>query len=155
MSESQMSADENKLIIQRFWVEVLDGGDLNVADEIFDTDWVLYEDREVGFFDLEASSGPAALKELVGNIRSWFSNLQVTSQDHVAAEADQVVTRFAISATREGIPGVPVDVKGMSISQVYDGKIVGSWLYWESGLMYEQLGYFPAEFGLCRPPWRC
>ena len=152
-AEGQMPVD-NKVIVQRFWDEIFDGGDLDVADEIFAPEWVLHDDREAGWCDLDASSGPAAVKELVNTIRNWFSNLQITDHYHFAAEADQVVTRFAISATRGDLP---VDVQGMSISQVAGGKIVGSWLYWESGRMYEQLDYFKHEPGIgwCRPPWNC
>jgi hypothetical protein len=155
MSQDQMPAEDNKLIVARFWNEVFEGGELDVADEIFAADWVLQDDREAGFYLPDASQGPEAAKKLANDIREYFSDhFQVEIEDQAAAEGDRVVTRFAINATRDG---TPVDVKGMSISQVSGDKIAWTRLYWESGLMYQQLGYFRDEedIKLCRPPWRC
>jgi hypothetical protein len=143
MSSEVTPSEDNKEIVRCFYKEILEG-----VDDLFAPGWVLHDDREVGFWTLEESksSGPAAVKELVWRIRNFVSNLQV-SEDQIAAEADRVVTRFAVSGTAEG---TQVDVKGISISQFSGGKIVGSWLNWESGLMYERLGYIIVDK---RPLW--
>ncbi len=145
-----MSAEENKVVVQRFWNEVFNRGSLDKADELFAPEWVLLDDREAGFFELKESSGPAAVKVLVERVRRYFSNPEVKVEDQLAAEENQVVTRFAISATHEDRS---VDVRGISISQFSaDGKIARSRLNWESGRMYEQLGWFP-ETEWKRPPF--
>jgi ketosteroid isomerase-like protein len=150
-----MAAENSKLIVRRFWDEVLGRGNLDVADELFAPEWVLHGDRELIRMIL-LPEGPAAVIGLARRLRDYFPDLQVTVEDQVAAEADQVVTRFAISGTNA--ESESVDVKGMSISQVSGGKIVRTWLYWESALVYEQLGYLPApeldDVGAWkRPPW--
>jgi ketosteroid isomerase-like protein len=130
--------EQNKAVVKRFWEEVFNQGNLDVADELFAPEWVLYDGREADFND--ELRGPEAVRDLVERIRAEFSDLRVLVEDQMAAEADHVVTRFAVSATREGNP---VEVKGISFSQVSDGKITGSRVNWESGHMYEQLGgYF-------------
>jgi hypothetical protein len=139
MSSEVTPSEDNKEIVRRFYKEILEEGCLDVADDLFDPNWILHEDNEVGFWTLEESksSGPAAVKELVRRIRDFVSNLQV-SEDQIAAEGDRVVTRFAVSGTAED---TQVDVKGISISQLSGGKIVGSWLNWESEFMFRQLGF--------------
>jgi predicted ester cyclase len=136
-----MAAEDNKAVVRRFYKEILEGGNLDLVDQLFAPEWVLYDDQELGFSQRPELRGPAAVRELVRRIRIYFSDLQV-SEDQITAEADQVVTRFAVSGTHQNIP---VSVKGISISQFSGGKIAGSWLNWESGLMYEQLGYLGGE----------
>jgi hypothetical protein len=156
-----MSNEENKAIVRRFYKEILEEGNLDLANQLFAPGWVLHDDREVGFWTLDEESssgpgavkeGPAAVKELVGRIRNFLSNLRVLVEDQMAAESDRVVTRFAVSGTAQSATAqsTQVDVKGISISQFSGGKIAGSWLNWESGLMYEQLGHLPQEK---RPLW--
>src|SRR3712207_4823803 len=129
-----MQAQDNKAVVRRFWKEVFEQGNLNVVDELFAPEWVLHDDHEVGFN--EELRGPEAVRNLVEGIRTFFSDLhlQILAEDQMAAEPDRVVTRFAVSGTAGG---TRVDWKGISISEVSDGKITGSWVNWESAHLYE------------------
>jgi hypothetical protein len=66
MSSEVTPSEDNKEIVRRFYKEILEEGCLDVADDLFDPNWILHEDNEVGFWTLEESksSGPAAVKEL-------------------------------------------------------------------------------------------
>ena len=142
-----MQAQDKKAVVRRFWEEVFNQGNLNIVDELFAPEWALYDDREADFN--EELRGPEAVRDLVGRIRDTFSDLRVLLEDQMAAEADRVVTRFTISGTYDG---TPVEVKGISISQVSNGKITGSWVNWESAHMYEQLGGYFVESTEDLPP---
>jgi ketosteroid isomerase-like protein len=145
--EINMQAQDNKAVVRRFWEEVLNSGNLDVVDELFAPEWVLCDTTRGTFHDLGfkegENRGPEAVRDLVEIIRSTFSDLRVSVEDQMAAEADRVVTRFTVigtpvSGTREANP---VDVKGISVSEVSDGKITRSWVQWESARLYEQLGW--------------
>jgi hypothetical protein len=95
-----MSAkDTTKIVVQRLWDEVVTRGKLNVADGVSAPEWVRHDDRDAGFCDLKEPSGPAAVRELIEIIRNCFSDLKVAVEDQMDAEADWVVTRFAVSGT--------------------------------------------------------
>jgi steroid delta-isomerase-like uncharacterized protein len=143
-----MQARDNKDVVRRFWKEVLNRGNLDVVDELFAPEWVLHDSTRGTFQDVgfqEEKRGPEAVRDLVEKVRSTFSHLRVSVEDQMAAEADRVVTRFTVSGTerhpRPSRPPVDVDVRGISISEVSDGKITRSWVQWESARLYEQLGY--------------
>ncbi len=96
-----MSTEDNtKIVVQHFWDEVVTRGSLNVVDGLFVPEWPLHDDHESGFCDLKEPSGPAAVRELIEIIRNRFSDFKVAVEDQMDAEADRVVTRFAVSGTR-------------------------------------------------------
>ncbi len=94
-----MSAENNaKIVVQHFWDEVVVRGSLNVADGLFAPEWALHDAREAGFCDLKEPSGPAVVRELIVVIRNRFFDLKVAVEDQMDAEADRVVTHFAVSS---------------------------------------------------------
>jgi predicted SnoaL-like aldol condensation-catalyzing enzyme len=147
MSSEAIPSEENKVTVRRFYEEVFGQGCLNVANDIFADEYVLHDrDQDPG----QTVRGPRGIADFVRSFREAFSEPQVSIiGEPMAVEGNQVVTRFTVI----GIFGdTPVEWEGMSISQVSEGKITESWSYWESGRMYEKLGYFPHDFP--RPPRR-
>lgn len=61
---------------------------------------MLHDDRESGFCDFKELSGPAVVRKLIEVIRNCLSDLKVAVEDQMYVEADRVVTRFAVSGTR-------------------------------------------------------
>jgi hypothetical protein len=148
--EKHMAAEDNKAVVRRFYKEVLEGGNLDLVDQLFAPEWVLYEDKELGFCEMPDPRGPAAVRAVVQRIRRYYSDLQVSIKDQIAAEGAHVVTRFAFSGTRLDRS---VNVKGISISQFSaGGQIAGTWMNVESGLLYFQLGYLVEGPDWRRPP---
>jgi hypothetical protein len=96
-----MPAEDNtKIVTQHFWDEVVIRGNLNVVDRLFAPEWALHEDRESGFCDLKELSGPAVVRELIETVRNCLSDLKVAVEDQIDAEADRVITRVAVSGSR-------------------------------------------------------
>jgi predicted SnoaL-like aldol condensation-catalyzing enzyme len=150
MSSEATPSEVNKVTVRRFYEQVFSQGNLEVANDIFTDGYVLH-DREA---DPDQNvRGPEGIADLVRRMRETFSGLEVSIiGEPMTVEGNQVVTRFALSGSFED---TTVNVEGMSISQVSEGKITESWSYWESSHMYQQLGAIRTfgPPGLFRPPW--
>ena len=106
-----MSIVENKAVVRRYITEVLDGGDIDLVDELLGESYV---NRAMDDMDREgfkawlsvASAGPGGRMELEG----------------LTAEADEVVARFTYAITLPS--GDDVSARGLSYYRLADGKIV-------------------------------
>ncbi|MEZ4725499.1 MAG: ester cyclase [Caldilineaceae bacterium] len=125
----------NKAILQRFFQEIYNQGNLGVADEIVAADYVNYNPAP------GEMPGREGLKAFVAYLRRAFADLHITIEDQVA-EGDKVVTRFTISGRHVGeFAGLPptskfASVTALAIYRVMKGEIVESWLNWDAlGMM--------------------
>ena len=141
-----MSTNANKAILNRFWEELFNGGNLSVADEIVAKEY-LNHDLVPG-----ETPGREGLKQFVQFLRSAFPDIHFTNQVTVA-EDDKVVTRWQAAATHQGeFMGVPatgksIQITGTAIHRVENGKVVEGWNNWDGLGMLMQLGVVPAPGG--------
>jgi predicted ester cyclase len=70
----------------------------------------------------------------------------------VIAEGDKVVTRYTVRGTHQGEmeefgppTGRQVEVKGITIHRVEDGKIVEEWERYDNLSLLQQLGLAPGQ----------
>jgi steroid delta-isomerase-like uncharacterized protein len=133
---------ESKFIVRRYFEEVLDGGNLDLVDELFDPQYVLHDPnapREV--------CGVEGSKQFVGMFRGAFPDIAHTIEDQIA-EGDKVVTRLKAHATQKGeLMGIPptgeeVTIEGISIWRIADGKIKECWFNYDALGLMQQLGAF-------------
>lgn len=135
---------EMKMLLQRFFEEIYNQGNLPVADEIVATDYLNHNPAP------GETSGREGLKAFVAYLRRAFADLHIAIEDQVA-EGDKVVTRFTISGVHEGeFAGIPATgkhatVTAIGIHRVVDGQIVESWLNWDALGMMQQLGAIHVE----------
>jgi steroid delta-isomerase-like uncharacterized protein len=115
----------NKAIVKRFYHEVVNQGNLALADELMDHGYIEHGNQ--------AASGLEGFKQFIANLAGAFPDLQITIEDLIA-EGDKVVARVTVRATHLGtfmgyIPpsGVEVTFTGIDIFQIKDDKIVGRW----------------------------
>jgi steroid delta-isomerase-like uncharacterized protein len=115
----------NKAIVTRFYHEVVNQGNLALADELMDHGYIEHGNQ--------AASGLEGFKQFIANLAGAFPDLQITIEDLIA-EGDKVVARVTVRATHLGtfmgdIPpsGVEVTFPGIDIFQIKDDKIVGRW----------------------------
>ena len=80
-----------------------------------------------------------------------FPNLNVTVEDEIA-EDDKVVTRWTIRGTHQGEveefgppTGRQVEIQGITIHRIEDGKIVEEWNSWDNMSLMQQLGLVPEQ----------
>jgi len=138
-----MSTEENKVLLQRFYDEVFNQGNLDVADELIAADAVEHE----AFPGLEGS-GPEVAKQFVALIRSAFPDVRVHAHDMIA-QGDRVAARITFTGTHQGeflgIPptGKQIEVGTMDIVRVANGKMVEHWGITDNLTMMQQLGVVP------------
>lgn len=135
-----MTTDDNKAIIRRGLEEMFSRGNVDVADEVFAADHVGHDPAMPQ--DLH---GPEEFKHFVRMYRTAFPDLELRVEDQIA-EGDEVVTRFTAHGTHRGeLMGIAptdneVEVAGISIDRLVDGKSVESWTSYDMLGMLRQLG---------------
>jgi steroid delta-isomerase-like uncharacterized protein len=119
-----MSA-ENKALVRRFYAEIVNKGDMTLADELMAQDYIEHGNP--------AGSGLDGFKKFVAMLAAAFPDLQVVIEDMIA-EADKVVARVTVSGTHQGLllgsiapTGKHVTWTGIDIFQIAHGRIVGRW----------------------------
>jgi steroid delta-isomerase-like uncharacterized protein len=135
-----MSARENKAIARRADEELFDRGNLDVVDELFALNFV-YHDPASG----EDWHGPESVKQYATMLRAAFPDLHYSVEDQIA-EGDKVVTRYTASGTHQSElmeiapTGNRVEITGISITRIEDGKIEEIWENYDTLGMMQQLG---------------
>ena len=138
-----MSPEENKALVRRYAEELLNQKNLDLFDEIFAPEFVLYG------ADPDQVSSVEDLKQFFVMLRSGFPDFQVTIEDLFAAEEDKVVLRFTFRGTHQGEfmgigpTGNRVTMPGIDIFRIADGKIVELWNQEDVLGMMQQLGAIP------------
>lgn len=135
---------ENKTILCRFFEELFNDGDLNVADELVALDYVNHNPAP------DEPPGRDGLRAFITVLRTAFPDIHF-SVDEQLAEGDRVVTRWTATGTQQGpfagVPatGNPINVTAINIHRVADGQIQEGWLNWDALGMMQQLGAIPGQ----------
>ena len=107
-----MSTEQNKAVVRRFMTEVLQGGNLDVLDEVLAPTYV---NPAMGGAD------GAAFKAILTGMAATGIGMRFTIEDLVA-DGDSVVARFTSEITRGD--GEKVLAHGLTYYRLADGKIV-------------------------------
>ncbi len=139
-----MSEEQNKATFRRYVEEVGNEGNLELADEIFDSYLAHQSDGSV------LERGPEDVRRFMGEFRQAFPDFHSTIEDQIA-EGDKVVTRWTMRGTHQGEfrgiapTGEQITVTGIGIFRFSDeGKVVESWDNFDQLGMMRQLGAIPA-----------
>lgn len=135
-------AEVNEALVRRFYAEVWNGGRLtNLADYVAD------EHAYHHPFPAAAPVGPAGVAAVVADLRAAFPDLTLTLDD-VEAQGDRVVVRFTARGTHRGTflgaegTGRAIEMTGIAIHRIADGKIAETWANWDTFGLTEQVGLF-------------
>ncbi len=137
---SAAQLEKNKLLVRRFYAEVWNKGNLDVADEVFTQDYVRH-DPGAG----QATPGPEGQKQIAAGIRKAFPDVVMTI-DFVIGERDMVAARWTITGTNKGdLPmtkatGKQVTFSGINTYRFDRGKVVELWNHRDDLSMLMQLG---------------
>ncbi len=133
-------SEENKALVRRWFEELFNSENLDVADEITAPDHVNHDPTLP-----DLPPGPDGDKQVVNLYHGAFPDANITIEDQVA-EGDEVVTRWTGRGTHQGeLLGVPpsgnrVEVTGMTLNRVSGGKIVETWTNYDALGMMRQIG---------------
>jgi steroid delta-isomerase-like uncharacterized protein len=134
---------DNKAIHREFF-KAFEQGDFNRLNELITADWVDH-DAPPG-----TPLGIAGMKQLLPPFLEAFPGLHFEIGQQIA-EGDKVVTQWTFHGTQQaplfGIPasGKTVEMGGMSMIRVENGKIKEAWVRRDDMGMMQQLGVIPAQ----------
>lgn len=131
--------EANKALVRRYLSEVLSAGNLDVLDQILSPDFV---DSTPGA--AKDVRGPEVIRASQARARRIFPEVSYTVEDLIA-EGDKVAARYTVRATgrstSDSQPGPKVEVTGITIFRIADGKIREAWIINDQIEMFLQLGY--------------
>ena len=137
-----MSTEENKALVRRWFAETDKGNDA-IVDELCAPDYVDHSPPLPGM-----GSGSGAVRRANAALGAAFPDTVHIIDDQIA-EGDKVVTRLRGRATFTGeILGIPpngkvVEITGISIHRIVDGKLVEHWANADLLSFMQQLGALP------------
>ncbi|MBI2138140.1 ester cyclase [Candidatus Woesearchaeota archaeon] len=137
-----MEEEKNKALLKRFNEEVFKGN-LSVVDELVAPDFLDYS-VPPGM----PNKGPDGVKALLSYFISAFPDIKAIYHDLIA-KGDKVVGRYTMSATHRGeFMGISatdkkVNINGIEIVRIKDGKFVERWAVEDMLGLMEQLGAIP------------
>ncbi|GIV98239.1 MAG: hypothetical protein KatS3mg057_2896 [Herpetosiphonaceae bacterium] len=135
-----MAAEENKTLVRRVIEEGFNKGNLGVADQLCASN---YRSHDPLLQNLP--SGPDAFKQSINVYRTAFPDSRITIEEQVA-QGNLVATRWTAQGTHNGQlmgiqpTGKRVQVSGIQIDRVEQGKIVETWINYDALGMMQQLG---------------
>lgn len=139
-----MTAEQNKTLLRQALTEVLDGGNLERADDLVAPDAVNHS-----FPPGVSGTGPDGLKATAAWLGQTFSDRE-TRIDDMFAEGDKVVARVTFTGAQTGeLMGLPPTGKRFSVTEIHicrvaDGKIAEHWGVVDNLSMLQQLGAMPS-----------
>jgi steroid delta-isomerase-like uncharacterized protein len=119
-----MTATGNRALVQRYYEEIWNTGNLAAADEILSSTFTFYPPDAP-----EGLRGRATYKAYVQLHRRAFPDLRITVTD-VLAEGDRVAVQWTAQGTHHGAygsvapTGAEVIVRGMDLVHIAGGRIV-------------------------------
>lgn len=118
-----MSADESKLLVRRYYEEVVSTGNVDRLAEFISPDYV-----EV-YNNTRYPVGLEGAKEHVLGVRNTYPDLHLTVEQQIA-EGEWVATCVTARGTHKGVwlgmrpTGQKLEMSGVNIDRVVDGRIV-------------------------------
>jgi predicted ester cyclase len=134
-----MSANAAKDLVRRFYSDMF--RDLSAAEECIGSTYVDHNNEQAG-------RGPEVLRAHVAALLRTFPDFRIKIEDMIA-EGDRIATRVTGRGTHTGTwmqiepTGSVVDVKGINIDRVSDGRIVEHWGEADTVGMLAQMGVDP------------
>jgi predicted ester cyclase len=132
----------NKAGFRRVYEEGLNGGNLGVADELIDPEFLDREAHPGG------NRGPESLRQLITMLRTSFPDLRFEIEDLIA-EGDTVAGRLTMNGTHTG-PLMGMPPTGRAVRQAHmhfvrfrDGKAIEHWGVRDDLGMMRQMGLMP------------
>ena len=135
--------ENTPLVISEYeqkWVEGLNSGNLSVADEVFQPDCVIHINGNPQR-DLSLDN----FKQMIAGLLIAFPDLHFTINDQFTS-GEKVSTRWTAKGTNTGpfgemqATGRVVEIEGLIIDHVINGKVKRRWELWDQMAMMQQLG---------------
>jgi steroid delta-isomerase-like uncharacterized protein len=135
-------SEENKEVLRRWFDEVWNKGRADVIEELFDENGIAH-----GLSDDPSKPirGPRDYRPFYTVFREAFPHIEIVIEDMVA-EGDKVAARCSVRGKHEGdfmgrvATQAPVEIDGITIVRIENGKIVEAWNNFDFMTLYKQCG---------------
>ena len=140
--EENTLVNANKQIVQRYFEEVWNKGNLQVLDSLLSPDYLNHTPSTPN-----PAPGPAGLKPIVQAIRRGFPDIHYEIQELIATDSF-VVAQVIVTGTNTdslfGLPptGKPIRILQINEEKIIDGKISEHWRVTDELGMMKQLGVY-------------
>jgi steroid delta-isomerase-like uncharacterized protein len=140
-----MSEDGSRAWVTKYFDEVANNGELDVADELFTVDYVHHDPANP---DPKGVVGVEDVKRHLKELIDAFPDVQFLVDDTVA-QGDDVVARWTATLTHTGdYFGIPptnkkATITGMNSWRIVDGMAVEGWVNRDDLQLLQQLGVIP------------
>lgn len=135
-----MPAHANKQLVRRFYDEVWQKGNVDVADDVFADDYVRHDLRST-----DAAPGPDGQKQIARAFRAAFPDLRF-EVEILIADGDYVAARWTAHGTHSGrwgdvdATGRFVTLSGVNLFRFESGRVAELWNHRDDLGLQEQLG---------------
>jgi len=139
-------SEENKALLSRYFEEAWNKHNPDAVEGFYAPD-VVNHSAPPGM-----PNDRAGMKAGLGMFLGAFPDVKVTT-DFLVAEGDKVVSRWTMTATHTGewlgtpATGKRMEMTGITIARIADGKIAEVWFETDQMGMMQQLGLVPAPGG--------
>lgn len=127
----EMDPTETRAVVERVWRDVVNGGDLDLLDDLVAED---YTYRGPGGYEL---TGPEGFRRFIAALHEIFEGLSVTVHEYIVEEG-RVVSRWTGRGSYKE-NGEDVTWEGTTVTHVADGKMIDDWEYWDRLELAEQI----------------
>lgn len=145
MVETTSAAQDNAVIVRRFYDEVVNQGDLAALADLAAPGFV---EHTALAFPGHPHTGPAAIEWFVTGFRTAFPDLRATVEDLVVS-GDKVAARVTWTGTHTGRflgidpTGKRIRVSGLDLARLAGGKLTEHWGLVDVLEIARQLGFLP------------
>ena len=125
---------------QRAWTDGMNSGDITTADQAFMPECIIHINGGAQQ-DLSLNQ----FKQMVAGLLAAFPDLQFTMEDHFVV-SNKAATRWTARGTNTAplgetkATGKSVQISGLIIDHLTDGKVAERWELWDQMSMLQQLG---------------
>jgi steroid delta-isomerase-like uncharacterized protein len=140
-----MAVMTNQQLFQRYFDEVANAGNLELADEFFAPDYLHHDPANP---DPRPMVGPQAVRDHLTSLKGAFPDLVFEIED-MASDGDQIIVRWTARGTNTGdyfgmpATGKPIEITGMNTWRTRDGKAIEGWVNRDDIGLLQQLGVIP------------
>jgi steroid delta-isomerase-like uncharacterized protein len=141
-----MSAEANRQLFQRYFDKCANDGNLDLADEIFASDYLHHDPANP---DPRPVVGPQGVRDHLTSLMGAFPDLKFEVEETIADD-DQIIVRWTARGTNTGdyfgmpATGKPIEITGMNTWRVKDGQAIEGWVNRDDMGLLQQLGVVPA-----------
>jgi predicted ester cyclase len=146
------SAEDNKIVAERFFKNLSSQGEIDTADEFIAPDYVGHMPP---YPDVQ---GPEGYREFAARTFTTYRDVQYPVEDMLATEEDKVVTRWTFLGTYQAqyeldraFDGQPLTMSAISILHIVNGKVAESWTNFDFLSAMQRWGPLPEVLGLTEP----